>query len=273
MSDKPHPRSLDDFHKGSTKNSRSGEPLIQMVGIHKTYFMDGVDVRALRGVDFTLHKGEFAAIMGASGSGKSTLMNLLGCLDKPTKGSYTINGQDVSRFSRDELATVRNKQIGFVFQGFNLLPRTSALENVELPMVYAGIPSEERRRRAHGALADVGLKGREHHFSSQLSGGQQQRVAIARSLVNKPSVILADEPTGNLDSRSSLEIMSIFQDLNTQGITVILITHEPEISLYSKRIVRLRDGYIISDSQVDSSLNAKEEIAKLPPVPADVEEL
>ncbi|HOY66065.1 MAG TPA: ABC transporter ATP-binding protein [Candidatus Ozemobacteraceae bacterium] len=241
-------------------------PLLEISGVHKTYFMDGVTVKALRGVDLTVHRGEFVAIMGASGSGKSTLMNILGCLDRPTHGVYKINGVEVSHLSKNQLATVRNRQIGFVFQGFNLLSRTSALENVEMPMVYANVPPEERRERALAALASVGLTGREHHTSSQLSGGQQQRVAIARALVNKPAVILADEPTGNLDSRSSVEIMTIFQGLNAQGITIVLITHEPDIAQYATRNVRVKDGSISSDTPVERQLDATAELAALPPL-------
>ncbi|HEY9071494.1 MAG TPA: ABC transporter ATP-binding protein [Candidatus Ozemobacteraceae bacterium] len=241
-------------------------PLLEISGVHKTYFMDGVTVKALRGVDLTVYRGEFVAIMGASGSGKSTLMNILGCLDRPTHGVYKINGVEVSHLSKNQLATVRNRQIGFVFQGFNLLSRTSALENVEMPMVYANVPPEERRERALAALASVGLTGREHHTSSQLSGGQQQRVAIARALVNKPAVILADEPTGNLDSRSSVEIMAIFQGLNEQGITIVLITHEPDIAQYAKRNVRVKDGSIFSDLPVGRQLDATAELAALPPL-------
>lgn len=239
------------------------EILIQVKDLTKTYYMDGVSVRALRGANINFYKGEFTSIMGASGSGKSTLMNILGCLDKPTSGQYYIDGEDVSTFSKDQLALIRNKKIGFVFQGFNLLSRTSALENVELPMVYAGIPSAERRERAMKALASVGLAGREHHYSNQLSGGQQQRVAIARALVNRPSVILADEPTGNLDSYSSVEIMGIFQELNRSGISIILITHEPDIALYTQRVLRVSDGLIVSDEKVANQLQASEEIKTL----------
>ncbi|MBF0407771.1 MAG: ABC transporter ATP-binding protein [Candidatus Riflebacteria bacterium] len=226
--------------------------------------MDGVNVRALRGVDLAVHKGEFTAIMGASGSGKSTLMNILGCLDRPTKGSYFIDGEDVSTFSKDQLALVRNKKIGFVFQGFNLLSRTSALENVELPMIYAGIHSAERQKRAKEALGAVGLAGRENHHPNQLSGGQQQRVAIARSLVNSPAMILADEPTGNLDTRSSVEIMGIFQNLNSQGITIILITHEADIAEFAKRKILFRDGLMVSDVTNAKQASAAEALKKLP---------
>ncbi|HOI89264.1 MAG TPA: ABC transporter ATP-binding protein [Candidatus Rifleibacterium sp.] len=238
------------------------KPLLQVCNLTKTYFMDGVSVKALRGVNLSFYQGEFTSIMGASGSGKSTMMHIMGCLDRPTSGQYFIDGEDVSSFSKDQLAMVRNRRIGFVFQGFNLLSRTSALENVELPMIYAGIPSEERRERAMAALASVGLKGREHHHPNQLSGGQQQRVAIARALVNRPSVILADEPTGNLDSYSSVEIMGIFQDLNANGISIVLITHEPDIAMYTSRVVRLSDGQVISDEPVSARLLASEEIKK-----------
>jgi len=251
----------------NASGSTGAEPaLLEISGVHKTYFMEGVTVRALRGVDLTVRRGEFVAIMGASGSGKSTLMNILGCLDRPTHGIYRINGVEVSHLSKNQLATVRNRQIGFVFQGFNLLARTSALENVEMPMVYANVQPDERRERALAALASVGLTGREHHTSSQLSGGQQQRVAIARALVNKPAVILADEPTGNLDSRSSVEIMAIFQGLNDQGITIVLITHEPDIAQYAKRNVRVKDGLISSDAPVERQLDATAELAALPPL-------
>lgn len=238
------------------------KPLLQVCNLTKTYFMDGVSVKALRGVNLSFYQGEFTSIMGASGSGKSTMMHIMGCLDRPTSGHYFIDGEDVSRFSKDQLAMVRNRCIGFVFQGFNLLSRTSALENVELPMIYAGISSEERRERAMTALASVGLKGREHHHPNQLSGGQQQRVAIARALVNRPSVILADEPTGNLDSYSSVEIMGIFQDLNANGISIVLITHEPDIAMYTSRVVRLSDGQVVSDEPVKEKLQASEEIKK-----------
>ena len=246
------------------QSSQEKAPLIEISGLHKTYFMDGVSVRALRGVDLTFRQGEFTAIMGASGSGKSTLMNILGCLDKPTKGFYKIEGTDVSTFDKDQLAAIRNRKIGFVFQGFNLLSRTSALENVELPMVYAGIEPHQRYDRAFAALESVGLAGREHHFPNQLSGGQQQRVAIARALVNNPAVILADEPTGNLDSRSSVEIMAIFQGLNAKGISILLITHETDISQYTGRCIRLRDGCIIHDDLNESPLNAEEKLASMP---------
>jgi len=222
--------------------------LIRVEHLAKIYYLGEIQVPALKGVDLIIRPGEFLAIMGASGSGKSTFMNILGCLDRPTKGKYFFEDTDVSNLSRDELARIRNKKIGFVFQTFNLLHRTSALENVELPLFYNDTSSRERRQKAMEALISVGLKGREHHVPNQLSGGQQQRVAIARALVNQPPLILADEPTGNLDSRTSLEIMDIFQKLNQQSrITVILVTHEPDIATYASRQVVFRDGKIIKD--------------------------
>jgi putative ABC transport system ATP-binding protein len=222
--------------------------LIRVEHVVKIYYLGEVQVPALKGVDLTIQAGEFIAIMGASGSGKSTFMNILGCLDRPTKGKYLFEDTDVSNLSRDELARIRNKKIGFVFQTFNLLHRTSALENIELPLFYNESSSRERRQKAMEALISVGLKGREHHLPNQLSGGQQQRVAIARALVNQPSLILADEPTGNLDSRTSLEIIDIFQKLNQQSrITIILVTHEPDIATYASRQVVFRDGKIIKD--------------------------
>ena len=225
--------------------------LIELRDIRKTYLLGEVPVHALRGVTLRIDRGEFIAIMGASGSGKSTLMNILGCLDTPTSGEYILSDRNVAHLSGDELARIRNGRIGFVFQGFNLLARTSALENVELPMLYGGIPPKERHRRAREALRLVGLEGRERHQPHQLSGGQQQRVAIARGLVNGAPLILADEPTGNLDSATSEEIMALFQNLNDEkGITVILVTHEPDMSLYARRIVNVRDGLIVSDEPV-----------------------
>lgn len=229
--------------------------------------MGDVEVHALRGVTLTIGEGEFVAIMGASGSGKSTMMNIIGCLDKPTKGKYILDGQDVSRMSKDERADIRNGKIGFVFQGFNLLSRTSALENVELPMLYAGLPTAERHNRAQSALKAVGLAGREQNHPNQLSGGQQQRVAIARSLVNRPKIILADEPTGALDSRTSVEVMGIFQRLNReQGITLVLVTHEHDIAEYAKRVIIFKDGKINRDYEVAEQRNADEELKLLPEI-------
>jgi putative ABC transport system ATP-binding protein len=222
-------------------------PLLNLQHVTKVYRMGDVSVRALRGVDMMVEPGELVAIMGASGSGKSTLMNIIGCLDRPTEGRYFLAGQEVSQLSRDELARIRNRVLGFVFQSFNLLARTSALENVELPMVYAGLARKERNRRAEAALARVGLGDRVDHHPSQLSGGQQQRVAIARALVSDPKLILADEPTGNLDSRTSVEVLSLFQELNRQGMTLIIVTHEPDIAAYASRVVIVRDGKVVTD--------------------------
>jgi putative ABC transport system ATP-binding protein len=225
--------------------------LIEARGIAKVYHLGDIDLEVLKSVSTTIDKGEFVAIMGPSGSGKSTFMNILGCLDQPTGGIHLMEGVDVGRLSRDELAEIRNKKIGFVFQGFNLLSRTSAIENVELPMLYDGHPARERRNRAMAALKSVGLEGREDHHPNQLSGGQQQRVAIARALVNEAPIILADEPTGNLDTKTSVEIMDLFVKLNREsGITVILVTHEHDIAAYSKRIIRFLDGRIVSDEPV-----------------------
>lgn len=222
--------------------------LIETRDIIKTYHLGDIDLEVLKSVSTAIEGGEFVAIMGPSGSGKSTFMNILGCLDQPTAGVHLLEGVDVGRLSRDELAEIRNKKIGFVFQGFNLLSRTSAIENVELPMLYDGHPARERRVRALAALKSVGLEGREDHHPNQLSGGQQQRVAIARALVNEAPIILADEPTGNLDTKTSVEIMELFVKLNNEShITVILVTHEPDIAAYSKRIIRFLDGRIVSD--------------------------
>jgi putative ABC transport system ATP-binding protein len=222
--------------------------LIEVVGISKVYNMGEVDLRALDKVSATVESGDFIAIMGPSGSGKSTFMNILGCLDSPTEGQYFLEGVDVAQLSRDQLAGIRNKKIGFVFQGFNLLSRTPALENVELPMLYDGVATSMREEKALTALKIVGLEGREHHHPNQLSGGQQQRVAIARAIVNQAPILMADEPTGNLDTKTSIEIMELFQKLNRDsGITVILVTHEPDIAEYSKRILRFLDGCIVSD--------------------------
>jgi putative ABC transport system ATP-binding protein len=248
-------------------------PVIQLEHIHKTYTMGDVDVHALRGVSLTVREGEFVAIMGASGSGKSTTMNIIGCLDQPTRGHYILDGQDVSELSKDERADIRCQKIGFVFQGFNLLSRTSALENVELPMLYAGVETSQRNQRALEALAAVGLAGREENHPNQLSGGQQQRVAVARALVNNPALILADEPTGNLDSRTAVEVMEIFQRLNRErGITLVLVTHESDIADYAQRVVIFKDGKIKKDYQIENQRDAAEELRNLPPVIEDEDE-
>ncbi len=248
-------------------------PVIQLDHIHKIYTMGDVDVHALRGVSLTIREGEFVAIMGASGSGKSTTMNIIGCLDQPTRGQYILDGEDVSEMSKDQRADIRCQKIGFVFQGFNLLSRTSALENVELPMLYAGVDNSERHQRAKDALAAVGLMGREQSHPNQLSGGQQQRVAVARALVNDPALILADEPTGNLDSRTSVEVMEIFQRLNRErGITLVLVTHESDIADYAKRVVVFKDGRIKKDYQIQNPRDASEELRNLPPVIEDDDE-
>lgn len=223
-------------------------PLIQITNIKRDFVLGNEIVYVLKGIDLQINKGEYVALMGPSGSGKSTLMNLLGCLDTPTSGTYILNGKDVSQMRDDELAEIRNKEIGFVFQTFNLLPRTTALDNVALPMIYAGFSKSERKTRATEVLEQVNLADRMDHQPNQLSGGQRQRVAIARALVNKPSIILADEPTGNLDSKTSLEIMKLFGDIHANGNTVILVTHEEEIAAYAHRIIRLRDGLIESDT-------------------------
>jgi putative ABC transport system ATP-binding protein len=239
--------------------------VIQLKAVHKTYFTGEVDVHAVRGVSLEIQPGEFVAVMGASGSGKSTLMNILGCLDRPTQGGYRLDGVDVSQLGRDALADIRNKKIGFVFQGFNLLSRTSALENVELPMLYTHrhMPGSEQREHALRALEVVGLAKRADHHPNQLSGGQQQRVAIARALVNQPALLLADEPTGNLDSQTSIEIMGVFQKLNDQGITIVMVTHELDIASYTKRMVVMRDGLVLTDAPVLNRLKAETELARL----------
>jgi putative ABC transport system ATP-binding protein len=227
------------------------DAIIVIEQLKKTYDLGEVKVEALRGIDVQIRRGEFVAIMGASGSGKSTLMNILGCLDRPTSGCYQLEGMDVSQMSSDQLAEVRNKKIGFVFQNFNLLSRTSALENVEVPLLYDGTAYRDRHARALAALKAVGLEARAEHYPSQLSGGQQQRVAIARSLVNRPAIILADEPTGNLDSETSVEIMGILQGLNTQQqITIVLVTHESDIARYAERVIVFRDGLMVEDRSV-----------------------
>jgi putative ABC transport system ATP-binding protein len=241
-------------------------PVISVVNLVKTYIVGEVEVRALRGLSLDVEPGEFVAITGPSGSGKSTLMHILGCLDRPTSGKYILDGQDVSRMTKDQLAEVRNRKIGFVFQGFNLLSRTTAIDNVELPLLYrSGIKSSERHRRAIEALTAVGLSQRADHHPNQLSGGQQQRVAIARALITQPSILLADEPTGNLDTRTSIEVMGIFQRLNQErGITILLITHERDIAEYGTRIIACRDGHIVSDHPVERRRSADEELRALP---------
>ncbi len=247
--------------------------VIRVENLHKIYDLGEIQVHALRGVSLTVEAGEFVAIMGASGSGKSTFMNLIGCLDRPTKGRYLLEGQDVSQLTKEDLARIRNRKIGFVFQGFNLLARTSAIENVELPLIYSGVPHQERLERARATLSLVGLEGREHHHPSQLSGGQQQRVAIARALINHPSILLADEPTGNLDSRTSVEIMQILQQLNEeQRLTILLVTHEPEIARFAKRVVLFRDGKVRKDSVIESRADAGQVLAMIPWVDDDEEE-
>lgn len=256
-----------EVNNGLLTRGEEARAVIQLDQIHKTYTMGDVEVHALRGISLTIREGEFVAIMGTSGSGKSTTMNIIGCLDRPTKGTYILDGEDVSEMSKDERADIRSQKLGFVFQGFNLLSRTSALENVELPMLYAGIDSAERHSRSMEALRSVGLVGREHNHPNQLSGGQQQRVAIARSLVNRPALILADEPTGNLDSRTSIEVMEIFQKLNRErGITLVLVTHEHDIAEYADRVVVFKDGRIKEDYPVENPRDASEELKLLPAV-------
>lgn len=241
------------------------KPVIHLEDIHKTYQSGEVEVKAVRGVTLEIQAGEFVAMMGASGSGKSTMMNTLGCLDRPTQGKYFLDGIDVAQLNRDQLADIRNAKIGFVFQGFNLLARTTALENVELPMLYSRRPisNDTRHERAMQALEIVGLGQRADHTPNRLSGGQQQRVAIARALANQPALLLADEPTGNLDTQTSVEIMGVFQKLNDRGITIIMVTHELDIAHYCKRMVVMRDGKVVSDTPVTNRLNAEREAAKL----------
>src|SRR5436305_472497 len=240
---------------------KNGE-VVKLTDVHKTYRTGDVEVYAVRGVSLEIQRGEFLALMGASGSGKSTLMNILGCLDRPTSGRYLLDDSDVSVLNRDQLADIRNHKLGFVFQSFNLLPRTSARENVELPLLYGThrLTHAQLREKANAVLGSVGLGGREDHHPSQLSGGQQQRVAIARALVNDPEVVLADEPTGNLDSRTSVEIMGIFQQLNERGITIIMVTHEQDIAAYARRNVIMRDGVILADRAVERRLNAETQL-------------
>jgi putative ABC transport system ATP-binding protein len=241
-----------------------GGPVIRVEDVHKYYEMGETRVHALRGLTVEIHRGEFAAVMGASGSGKSTFMNILGCLDRPSAGRYLLEGADVSRLDKKALALIRNQKIGFVFQGFNLLPRTTALENVELPTLYTRIDRTERGRRAFEALAMVGLADWSHHLPSQMSGGQQQRVAVARALVNHPSILLADEPTGNLDSRTSVEIMEIFQTLNDKGLTIVLVTHEHDIAQFARRVLVFKDGRIRKDEPVPRRPRAAEVLKTLP---------
>ena len=240
------------------------EPLISIRELRKTYIMGEDVINALKSVSIDIYKNEYVALMGPSGSGKSTLMNLLGCLDTPSSGTYTLNGTDVSSMSDNELAEVRNKEIGFVFQTFNLLPRMSSLENVALPLVYSGMKRDDRLERAEQALSSVGLDGRMQHKPNELSGGQRQRVAIARALVNRPAIILADEPTGNLDSKTSIEIMGLFEEIHKRGNTVILVTHEPDIALHAHRIIRLRDGLIESDTLNTNITTVSEAMKHLP---------
>jgi putative ABC transport system ATP-binding protein len=244
--------------------SSGQQTVIQVLDGHKIYQLGETQVHALRGVNVAVRRGEFVAIMGASGSGKSTFMNILGCLDKPTSGRYLLEGTDVAQLDKRQLAAIRNRKIGFVFQGFNLLARTTALENTELPTLYARIDKAERQRRALEALQMVGLGARTGHFPSQLSGGQQQRVAIARALVNRPSILLADEPTGNLDSRTSVELMEIFQSLNDRGLTIVLVTHEHDIAQFAKRNIVFRDGKIRRDEDVSNRAMAAEVLKTLP---------
>jgi putative ABC transport system ATP-binding protein len=246
------------------------DALIELQGIGKDYVTEAVTVHALRSVDLTILRGEFVAIVGQSGSGKSTMMNIIGCLDRPTRGRYVLDAIDVTERSNDARAIVRNRLIGFVFQGFNLLPRTTALENVELPLVYRGIGASERRRRAKKALESVGLGERMHHTPNQLSGGQQQRVAIARALVTEPPLLLADEPTGNLDTRTSLEVLGLLQELNRRGsITIVLVTHEPDIAACASRVVTMRDGRVRTDVRNDAPHDAAAALAELPPPDED----
>jgi len=266
----PHPPLRGDL---SQEEKQERDRVIRLERIHKIYHMGDIEVHALRGVSLEISRGEFVAIMGPSGSGKSTMMNIIGCLDHPTRGQYFLEGADVSKVNKAGLADIRNKSIGFVFQSFNLVPRTSAVENVELPLIYAGVPAAERTRRARAALAEVGLAERERSMPNQLSGGQQQRVALARSLVNNPALILADEPTGALDTRTSIEVMEIFQRLNRErNLTVILVTHEPDIAQYANRIIQFRDGRIRRDFAVENRKHAGEVLTQLPPETDDDDE-
>jgi len=250
---------------GAARTNGKDQAVIRLDNVYKTYDLGEIQVHALRGISMEVRSGEFIAVMGPSGSGKSTVMNILGCLDRPTKGHYYLDGVDVSQMTKTELARIRNRKLGFVFQQFNLLSRTSALENVELPTVYAGISPEEREQRARESLERVGLSDRAEHHPAQLSGGQQQRVAIARALVNRPAILLADEPTGNLDSRTSVEIMDILQTLNEKnGLTIVLVTHEHDIARYAKRTLEFRDGKLRKDALVHDRLVAREVLPTLP---------
>lgn len=256
----------DSIALADTATARNGVPIVLVRDLRKTYKLGETEVHALRGVTLSFERGDFVAIMGASGSGKSTFMNILGCLDKPTSGSYSLEGTDVSQLSKKELAHIRNQKIGFVFQGFNLLGRTTALENTELPMLYSRLSKRQREDRAGEALALVGLADRQHHVPSQLSGGQQQRVAIARALVNHPRILLADEPTGNLDSRTAVEVMEIFQKLNADGLTIVLVTHEPDIAQFARRGIVFRDGQIRRDEPVAIPQLASEVLKTMPTI-------
>jgi putative ABC transport system ATP-binding protein len=243
------------------------KPVIEIHGLTRVYDLGDVKVHALRGIDLTVNTGEFLAIMGASGSGKSTLLNVIGCLDRPTSGRYLLDGEETNRLSRNQYAEVRNRKIGFIFQGYNLIARTSALENVELPLLYDRSGRHgPARQLASAALDRVGLADRMHHVPNQLSGGQQQRVAIARALVNEPALVLADEPTGNLDSRTSVEVMTVFQELNDAGITIVMVTHEPDIARYARRVVVMRDGRITRDYPVEKRGRAAQDLAAMPAV-------
>ena len=255
----------EDSEEAEEFGMNNGAP-VRLVDVHKVYRTGEMEVRAVRGVSLEIKRGEFVALMGASGSGKSTLMNILGCLDRPSAGSYFLDDADVSGLDRDQLADIRNRKIGFVFQNFNLLPRTSARENAELPLVYSTqrLSHAQLREKADRVLSAVGLAGREDHHPSQLSGGQQQRVAIARALINEPEILLADEPTGNLDSRTSVEIMAIFQQLNERGITIIMVTHEQDIAAYARRNVIMRDGLILDDHAVSQRANAAAQLQHAP---------
>jgi putative ABC transport system ATP-binding protein len=258
---------MDAERTGAVGDDGGPDDIMVLDGIAKDYVTEAVTVHALRRVDLTIKRGEFVAMVGQSGSGKSTMMNIIGCLDRPTNGRYLLDGIDVTHRSNDARAVVRNRLIGFVFQGFNLLPRTTALENVELPLVYRGVSAGERAKRALGALQSVGLADRLHHTPNQLSGGQQQRVAIARALVTEPPLLLADEPTGNLDTRTSYEVLGLLQDLNRRNkITIVLVTHEPDIAACASRVINMRDGRVRSDTYNEVPVDAHKALADLPPV-------